>query len=94
MGTNCSHCDVHTDIYALMQFTEIGGDHLDSIMSECQNSKSISPMMSNFQQRVTEKATPFLQEIVSRSTSLLKEAERTIYFVNSQSLFVQGNEVH
>lgn len=81
--------------YIVIQFIEIGGDHLDSIMKE---HLSLSLLQETSNMEIERNAIHNKQEdrtqnkeirdILSRSLRLLLDSQKTIYFINANSLFI------
>jgi hypothetical protein len=62
--------------YVMIQFIEIGGDHLDRLMELHQQRASSSS--SSF--------SPWLEGILDRTLQVLREAKKSIYFINAMTL--------
>ena len=67
--------------FVLVQFIEIGGDHLDRMMQTTQGSSSSSSSNED-----DSDMTPFVRDIVSQSVQLIRRAYSSIYFINVTSL--------
>lgn len=75
--------ELRTDtVYVVIQFIEIGGDHMDTLMEY----RETKPQ----QQAVEATADPIhrsLVDILERSYDLLLKSKKTIYFINAATLF-------
>jgi hypothetical protein len=82
--------------FVLVQFIEIGGDHLDSLMTA---DKEVPPPTTT---RMTSRSAGAhahaqgadtsreMRDILDRSAALLTQARKTIYFINADTLFEVG----
>ena len=68
--------------FIVLQFLELGGDHLDLIMHP--------PTLPDPADEGNYKQVQFLLDIRQRSLTLLKDARKTLYFLNANSLFVNN----
>ncbi|KAL6072111.1 Ankyrin repeat-containing protein [Balamuthia mandrillaris] len=76
--------------FVVLQFIEIGGDHLDSLMAM----KTEDEQQPHKQEKdeTHPQRDHHLEAILKRSLNLLKDARKTLYFVNASTMFQSKGE--
>lgn len=67
-------------VYVAIQFIELGGDHLDSLMKRRKQQQQL-------QREEIQSEKQQFYDVLDKSLELLKNAKKTIYFVNTKTLF-------
>lgn len=80
------HLD-HDTRFVLLQFLEIGGDHLD-LLAGPPHVVPTTEDADDPQQKIAKQNAIFLNEIREKSTTMLSNAQKSIYFANCDSLFL------